>query len=96
MATTRPHYHVQVNTPGYTPLGEGYVTTSKKWASAVLAAEARRYRDDERDLPRSQRRTGSGSAKDGYIYFSRPNDSYDLGVAMSWNACYEQDCKIDE
>jgi hypothetical protein len=85
------HYHVGSNTPGYLPEGDVYQVSTKREAMAALADEARSYRAEQWDLPRYDRRTASGSAKDGYIHFSRPGDAYDLGLSFWWNEC-QDDC----
>jgi hypothetical protein len=90
-----PHYHIGSNTPGYLPEGDVYIVSTKRDAIAAVADEARQYRAQEWDLPRDERRTASGSAKEGYIHFSRPNDAYDLGLSFWWNACQDDDCQED-
>jgi hypothetical protein len=89
------HYHVGSNTPGYSPEGDVTTYSSKRYAALALAAEVRRYREDEWELPRSLRRTGHGSAADGYVKFERPNDSYDLGLVFWWSRCDASDCADD-
>lgn len=90
------HYHIAINVPGYLPEGEPYTVSSLRAARAPPADEARRYREGEWDLPRKDRRTASGSARDGYIHFERPNDSYDLGVAISWTKCWADSCRDEQ
>jgi hypothetical protein len=92
----KAHYHVTINTPGYVAEDDPYIVTSKRAAAAAVADEARRYRESEWDLPRAERRTGRGSGKAGYIYFDRPGDPYDLGLAMSWTRCEDPGCEQDE
>jgi hypothetical protein len=90
----RQHYHVGLDTPGYSPdLDNVYMASSKRTAIAMLAAEVRRYREDEWELPRNERRTGHGSARDGYVHFSRPGDAYDLGLSFWWQPCTDTDCE---
>jgi hypothetical protein len=86
------HYHVGHNMPGYSA-DEVYAVTTKKEAISAVADEARRYRESELDIPRRDRRTGSGSAASGRIYFSRPGDSFDLGYIYWWSGpCWDTDC----
>lgn len=92
----KTHYHVGSNTPGYLPEGDVYTVTSKREAISAVAEEARRYRDEEYDLPRSQRRVGRGSARDGGVYFERPGDPYDLGIHFWWAVCDVPDCPEDD
>ncbi len=88
------HYHVGSNVPGYLPEGDVYMVASKREARAAVASDVRRYRDEEADLPRAQRRTGHGSARDGYVKFERPGDAYDLGLIFWWQRC-QDDCSED-
>lgn len=90
------HYHVGSNTPGYSPECDVMTATTKREATSLLADEIARYRDSEADLPRADRRTGHGSAKSGYVHFSRPGDPYDLGLSFWWSACDQSDCETDE
>lgn len=85
------HYHVGSNVPGYLPEGDIYTVSSKKEAAAAVAIDVREYRDSQWDLPRQDRRVGHGSARDGYVHFERPGDSYDLGISFWWKAC-QDDC----
>lgn len=85
------HYHVGHNIPGYSS-DDTYRVETKADARKAVAEEVRRYRESEWDLPRSQRRTASGTARDGYVKFDRANDPYDQGYAYWWNACQE-DCE---
>lgn len=89
------HYHVGANTPGYLSDNETYTISTKRDAIAALADDVRRYRDQEYDLPRRNRRTGHGSAKSGYVHFERPGDVYDLGLSFWWARCSEPDCNPD-
>jgi len=92
----RTHYHVGSNMTTYSPEPDNvYTVTSKRDAQRALAEEARRYRESEYDLPRSERRTGHGSARDGYVHFIRPGDAYDLGLSFWWTACIETECESD-
>lgn len=92
----RKHFHASANVPGYLPEGDVETFTSKRAAMQYVAGEARYYREHELDLPRSERRVGSGSAASGAIHLERPNDSYDLGVTIWWVACVEADCDGQE
>lgn len=90
------HYHVGSNTPGYLPEGDVYTVSTKRDAISALADHVKRYRESEYDLPRSQRRTGKGSAASGDVYFDRPGDAYDLGLHFWWTACTEDDCESSD
>ena len=84
------HYHYGSNTPGY--LSEGDIGTAFSKSAAILATtiEVRRYRESQyEDFDRRDRRTGHGSAKDGYVIFTRPGDPYDLGLVFWWERCAE-------
>jgi hypothetical protein len=91
------HFHVSSSVPGYLAECDDETVSSKREASRLVAERARQYREQEYDLPRSQRRTGSGSGKDGYILFGRPNDVYDLGLAFWWSRCEDDEgCELGE
>jgi hypothetical protein len=92
MTMPRKHYHVGHNVPGYSP-DDVYTVETKADAQRAVAEDVRRYRESEWDLPRSQRRTTHGSARQGYVKFERPGDAYDLGYAYWWSGpCFDDDC----
>ncbi len=95
MPRTATHYHIGSNIPGYLPDSDVYAVNTKRDATAAVADEVRRYRESEWDLPRSQRRTGHGSARNGYVKFKRTGDPYDLGIVFWWSAC-QDDCDLDQ
>jgi hypothetical protein len=90
------HYHVGSNIPGYVSEGDLDTYSTKRDASRAVAEKARNYRDEEYDLPRSQRRVAHGTSKQGYVKFERPNDPYDLGLLFWWARCQEIDCLPEE
>ena len=89
----KTHYHVGSNTPGYLPEGDVYTIETEAGAIAALTDDVKRFRDDQYDMPRSQRRTSRDKPKDGRVYFTRPGDSYDLGLVFWWAQCTEDDCE---
>lgn len=89
------HYHVGQNIPGYMA-DDVYVVRTKKDAIQAVRETAKRYRESEWDLPRSERRASSGNAEHGAIYFWRIGDTYDLGWRIWWDACPLPDCNTEE
>jgi hypothetical protein len=94
------HYHVGHNMPGYSS-DDVYTVATKRDAQRAVADDVKRYRESEWDLPRRERRTASGSARDGYVKFERNGDPYDLGYIYWWSKCqcdegeHEKDCDRD-
>ena len=81
------HYHAGYNTEGYLPETDPITTTSKRRASAFLAEEARRFRDDDYIV--------TGNAREGDMWATPRGTRHPLDTHLWWQECHD-DCEIDE
>ena len=92
------HYHIGQNIPGYMPMSDPYIVTTKRDAVAALIDEKERVLDSDMGFhdspPRATLHCVGNARRDLSLFISDDSMIHDLGLSLWADVCTDtrEDC----